>query len=493
MTLPGATTRINDQSSGVATGSDLLAVWAPVPMNADGVPRLYSNASDIYTAHGYSEGLEYCALHFQETGRPVLFVPLAIATDGAVSDVVVTGNTGTSVVSVTAGADGALAETDGILKVVTGGTIGTDQIELSLSLDGGRVYKRVLLGTANSYTIPYVGLTLAFAAGTLVAGDTAITWHSSAPLTDGTAIAAAKTKMAAQQLLTRRWLLIGDLTQATDATAIKAAVDGYETTDERYTLVKCALRDKLSSEASHAVAINVLATEFASVTSDPRIDLGYGRGAMLSPITGYKFRRSVQWADMLLAYKRDMRTTTWWKALGPVSSRLTCGFDLNDADGQPYEHDERTSQGAIAARFTCARTWGNGPVGAFIAKSLTRAEPNSVLVFTHNADVVNLYQTVVQQVTEEFAGATLVLQPADSQGRRFATAESLKEFETKVNSELARYLLSNIGGEGQRASVATWRAATGDDFGVVDAVFHGYGTLEVNGTIVRVATAVAVR
>jgi len=662
MTLPNATTRLSVQSGGLVTGSDLLVVWAPVPDLADNTPRYYSSSADILTAHGYSQGLDYCALHFQETNKPVLFIPLPIDTAGTVGRFDSSGNTGTSVVTCAVGSDGSLEETDGILKVATngGGTIGTSQIVLSLSCDGGRTYKPVKLGTASSYTIPNVGLVLSFAAGTLVAGDTVLTWHSTAPLAGSSDIAAAKILLANQTKLARRWFYLGDNSVSGDLTAIQSAVGTYETSNERYTLVKCSLRDRLpqaemstntvsmttanvtfaevgatgdtitrasgsfitdgflagdritvtgsssnnitdekitnvsalvltldtgdlaaegpvagvsitgktevqfdevgatgdtitlgnarnswladgfrsgdiltiagtaSNNGTTAVIDTVTATvitltsfdltdedigqdlititagetdaqaianldsAMSTISGDERMDLGYGRGSMLSPVTGWKFRRNVNWADNIAAYQRDMRTTTWWKDLGPLSGRIGAGFNLNDSTDQPYEHDERNTQGAIAAGFTCARTWGNGPAGAFIAKSLTRATTGTILTLTHNADVANLVQTIVQTTTENFAGQTLVLEPADENGKRVATTASLAKFESKVNKELARYVLSNIGGEGPRASVANWVAATDDDLGVADATLNGTCTLELNGTITQIATTVVV-
>jgi hypothetical protein len=237
-----------------------------------------------------------------------------------------------------------------------------------------------------------------------------------------------------------------------------------------------------------AQCVAALDAAMATVTGDQRVALAYGRGAMLSPITGWKLRRSSAWHNLLRAYQHDIATTTWNKSLGPLNN-----CDLTDADGNAYEHDERTDGGAISARFTCLRTFGNGPAGAFVAKDITRATDGSIMSLGHNADIVHLAQSIVQQTTEEFVGNTLVLNPADSLGKRTATASSLKVFEQKVNSELARYLLSNIGGEGQRASLAVWTAATDDDLGVADATLHGTLTLELNGTLTTIATIVGVK
>ena len=643
MSLPSASTRLQVQAGSAPSSTDLIAVWGCCVSNADNVPRLYSSTKAMTDAHGYCEAAEYVALHMQDAAKPVLFVPLAISTAGTVGRFNASGNTGSSVVSCAAGGSGALAETDGELTVITGGTIGTDQIVLGLSLDGGETVKPVRLGTASSYTIPNVGLVLSFAAGTLVAGDTALTWHSTAPLPDFTALAAALAVMGAQNRVTRSWLFVGDLTALNQGQGIQTQADAYETTWERYVYAKAQVRDRLpqaslsqvrarttgvfnttflevgatgdtitrsagsfvtdgfvagdtirvtgsasnnvsgvpasftatvitlnttdlanegpvadvvitseptltfdatgdtitrnrgswladgfrvgdsvtisgtvsnnvtktitalsatvmtfasglvnetigswgvsivtgETDAVHVAAMNAM---FATITSDPRVDLGLGRLRKLSPITGYSMRRPVQWADSIRSYQRDLAKTTWEKAYGALK-----GWSIEG------EHDERVDGGALDARFTCARTWSNGPDGAFIAMSVTRAEDGNILGMTHNAAVANLAQTVIQRVTEGWAGRTLVLNPPDSEGKRTAKKSSLAVLKSQANEELRRNLLSDVGGEGQRASGASWTPATDDDLGVANATLHGTVTLDLNGTIVHVATVVSVR
>lgn len=639
-TLPSASTRVSTQSGTAPVATDLIAVFAPVTTLADGVPRLYSSTEALVSAHGYSEGAEYAALHMQDTGKAVLLVPLPIGTAGVVKRQK-SMHTGTSAVTAAVGSDGALAEVKGILKVVTGGTVGTDQIRLSLSLDDGTSYKPVRLGTASSYTVPNIGITISFGAGTLVADDTVLEFDTSAPVFDSTGVTTGKTGMIAQQLGVRDWLFVGDVSTLALGQAIETAVNAYDTAASRYVRAKFQARDRkvlkssqqraalvgstqltfaevgatgdtitratgsfvtdgfqvgdyirVTGSASNnvsgkitgvtatvltldttdlaaevlasgghitaepaftfaattitrnrgswtaegfaigdtitiagstsndgtAVITNISATvitcsastftvgvdgscsmtvslteskaahvaandsTFASISTSEKVNIGHGRLTRLSPITGYTMRRPVQWADLIRGYQHDLKTTTWWKALGSLQ-----GWGIED------EHDERVDGGALNGRFTCARTWGNGPEGAFIAKSVTRAADGSILSMDHNVAVVNLARTVVQRTTEMFAGQTLVLKSPDTLGRRFATAASLKDLEAKVNRELQTNLLSNIGGEGQRASAAKWTAATDDDFGIADATLNGTLSLELNGTIVTIATNVEVK
>jgi len=639
MTLPNASTRLSSQAGVAPVSTDLCAVWAPCVTLADGVPRQYSNLSAALDAHGYCEGLEYAGLHLAGAGKPFLFVPLPIGTAGAIMRQESV-HTGTSKVTVAAGSDGVLADVEGRLKVTNGGTIGTDQILLSLSLDDNRSVTPVRLGTASSYVIPHVGMTVSFGAGTLVDGDEILVWRSKAPVIDSAGITTGLAAMIAQQRIVRSWVFVGDVSTLALAQAVEDAANAYETA-ERFIVAKAQLRDRRvikSSRQRHAmvgtptltfaevgatgdtitrdtgswvtdgfavgdwitvtgsVSNNVsgkitgvtatvltldttdLAAEtlvtasaggrvtgeasfvfatttitrntgswvtdgfavgdsvtiagsalndaeaavittltatvmtcsastfsaetigsctctisltesktahvaandalVASVTGSERVDLGHGRLKKNSPITGYNMRRPVQWADSIRSYVRDLSKTTWEKDYGPLE-----GWTL-DAD----EHDERVDGGAIDARFTCARTWGNGPTGAFIAESITRATDGSVLSLTHNMYVASLVQTIVQRRTEGFVGATLTLDPTTG----YATRDALAKLAAKVNGDLKRNSKSITPGDIPRWSSATWTPATDDVLNVPGAVMNGTCVLKINGTIFSVATSVEV-
>lgn len=638
MELPSATVRI-DQSAGAASvATKLLTVFGAVPLNADCVPWMVGNAGALYTENGYSPAADFVASYISETKKPVLFVPLPIAVPGVVGRFNTSGNTNTSAVSVAVGAYGSLDETDGAVRIKTGGVKGTDQIVFDLSLDGGRSWKEgIRLGTASTYTIPYVGLVITFGAGSLTAGQTVLTWKSTAPMWDNTGLTAGKVALQAQMLQTRGWLVIGDLVSSTVAGYVKTAVDAYETESDRYTVAKCSLKDRLpyavlshsstnmtgaptvvfadnggtgdtitrgagswASDGFHngcwirvasplntiqglcptltsaliltlgtlavtaettALAVitaetaltfvdggsgedqllrtsgswlsdgyrvgdsftitgsnlnNVTATitavtestinvvtatfaaevigantvtmvagqtkaqhliannaAFAAIADDPRVDLGHGRAFKLSPFLGFYLRRSVQWADTIRAFSHDVHVATWEKDLGALP-----GWSLEDPNGTLVEHDERIDSGALAAGFTCFRTWGNGPRGAFIARSVTRAAPNTVLSATENIVVANLAQTVAQMEGENTVGQSLVLNLDNT-----ATGASLATIKQRIDSALSRNLLANVENEGQRASLCYVTLASDDDLSGVDATLNGVITLVLLGKI----------
>jgi len=646
-TLPEATVTIDDEAGALAGGTDILTVLACVEHDDDITPRVFSSTKALLETHGYSPGVDYCAMHFEETGKPVIFVGLPKVTVGTIGRLDSSGNTGTSVISVAAGANGVLDQVDGILTVVTGGTIGTDQIVFDLSLDGGRTTKRVRLGLAASYALPYVGQTLSFAAGTLVAGNVALRWATTAPRWDQAGLADARDALAAQNKQSRSWLVVGDLLVAQDATDVVAEVNGYETENERFVYARAQVRDRKTQGALSKIRVNMvgsptltfaeiggtgdtitrsagswiadgfavgmvvtvagsvsnnvtgriatlsalvitldatdlavegpvssctvvgshglifaevggtgdtitrsggswladglavgdvvtvtgtasnnvsgaiaalsatvltfaatdLAAEeigshnvtisagendsqwvalvdsgFGAIDDKIRIDLGAGRGYKRSPITGWLFRRPVQWAASIREYQHDVQIPTWRKEDGPCD-----GWSLEDDEGNTVEHDERSDGGLLLARFTCFRSFSNGPAGAFIALSLTRAQEGSLLSRTHNMAVANVASSVTQAETENAIGQVLELNDNGT-----ATKASLRVLEDRVNSALAIALLQRKS-EGPRASAAAWKASTSDVLNVPEAELTGVLDLRLGATLEKIRTRVRIQ
>jgi hypothetical protein len=647
--LPNANVHVEATAAAPGAGLDTICVVSPCATSDDLVPRLFGSAQALYEQHGYCEGVEYGALHLAQTGKSILFVGVPIGTPGSVSRITSAGNSGSSVVSVAAGADGILAEHDGVLQCVAGGTIGTDQIRLQLSLDGGRTFTPIRLGVASSYVLPYVNATVSFGAGTLVAGDTIHEWHGSAPKWDSGDLADVFDNLAEQTKLFRSVLLCGDAPTKSAIDAYVSALNAYATSHDRFVYGRASLYDRFPQAsmskplgrltgnptltfaevggtgdtvtrssgswladgyaagdtatfagtagnnvsgviaslsgatitfgttdlAAEVVAVDTgvtsyayptltfaevggtgdtvtrnrgswitdgfrvgdtatfagtgsnnvagaiaglsaltltfgttdLAAEvvsmkdvtcvtnqtkaawmaeldaaFAAVDGQPRVDLSAGRGAVTSPFSGWLARRPAGWAASLREYSHDLHVATWRKDLGPT------GFDLYDDDNNLTEWDERVDGGAAsAARFTSFRSWGNGPRGAFIALSLTRAGDGQITSLTHNMAVVNDACNTVQVATENVVGRTLQLNDDGT-----ATTDSLAVISAEVNAALELELLRSRG-EGPRASKAVWTPNPADVYNVAEPLMTGSLDLNLNGTIHSVDTAVRIR
>lgn len=478
--LPNASVVIDDTLVAGAAGTGYLAIFACVSANDDGVPRVYGSTKGILDTHKYSRGASLAAHFIRDTRKPVVFVPLPITTAGAASGLDVTGVTGTSVVTVIAGADGIAEEAEAIVTVTKGGTIGVAGIEFTYSMNGGRDAKLVRLGTANNYTIPYFGARLNFAAGTLVAGDEVL-FTLTPPMWAAADLTAARVSMAAQQTHIRSAIAAEDC-DATDAADVLTEINAYETANERFVDARVSIVDRDPDTQTFAQWIAASSASYAAIEGR-RINLGAGRLWGRCPITGFMMRRPVQWAAVARQYQHDVQIPTWRKDDGPLS-----GWSFNDPlTGMPTEFDERVDAGALAARFTCARSWANGPNGPFIALDLTRAPEESLLSREHNMAVANLACTTVHSSTENAIGRVLTLKANGT-----ATEESLQALEAEVNASVAVVLLQ-ARLEGPRASYAVWRANRTDVLNVPSPTLTGVLDLRFGAALEHIDTSVAVQ
>ncbi len=251
-TIPDATVAISEDAGALAGGTGYCVIIAPVGKNADATPRVYSSRKGILAQHDYAPGVNYAAMHIEDTRKSVIFIGIPIAVVGVIGRVDGSGVTGSCVIGVTAGGYGALEEVDAIFVVTKAGTIGVAGVEGLLSLDGGTTWKTIRLGIGNTYAIEYFGLTLTFAAGTLAVSDV-FRFATTAPMWDADGITAAKAALCRQQLPTRSWMVIGDAPTHTEAGYVTTAVNAYETAKKRFTYARVQVRDRLPLAAMSRV------------------------------------------------------------------------------------------------------------------------------------------------------------------------------------------------------------------------------------------------
>ncbi len=156
--------------------------------------------NSLKTAVGSGPAVDLAALLIS-VGGTVLFMKAAQAVAGFVGAVTAFA-TGTSVVTVTGNPfDSYLVK----FKVVNGGTIATTGITFQVSLDAGRTYGPVIaLGTAVTYALTGTGITLAFAAGTTVAGES-VTFQCTEPVTSTTNVQACLVALEASPYAVTGW------------------------------------------------------------------------------------------------------------------------------------------------------------------------------------------------------------------------------------------------------------------------------------------------
>jgi hypothetical protein len=216
-------------AGGLASGTDSIAVLACSSTGPLNTPRFLQRSTSMISTFGYGDGTEFMTHYLKRVRKMGCFVRLPSTVAGAVEWSNKDSVTGTSVITASGA---AYKRVDLVWRVTTGGTIGTEGIFFEYSLNGGRTFFPARrLGTANSWAVPNVGITLAFAAGTLVVGDTFYA-RTSAPKWATADFAAARAALVALPQKFRAVLVIGDFNK-TEADALKTEIDAFATANKR--------------------------------------------------------------------------------------------------------------------------------------------------------------------------------------------------------------------------------------------------------------------
>lgn len=324
----------------------LLALVGPATAGPSLIPAAFGRVKDVISTFTGGPLVEAGAHAIERYGKPVVLIRTAASTAGLPGTLVISGVTGTSVVTITGVPND---DYELVWKAITGGTIGVAGITFQYSLDGGRNWSPVLaLGTANTYAIPGAGgLGLAFAAGTLIAGDN-VTSRTTAPAFTSAELGAGLDALAASQL---NWEIVQPV----------GPLDGncFDTLELK--LAAMAASGKYRAWSGGARMPNVAESEATYLTALTGIfgakaslygELSAGACKLTSSVTGRKYRRPT---SMVIAAREAASSEEINIAdinLGPLA-----GVSIRDDNGNPDEHDESLYPGLDDARFTVLRTW----------------------------------------------------------------------------------------------------------------------------------------
>jgi hypothetical protein len=342
--------------------------------------------------------------------------------------------------------------------VVSGGTIGTAGITFQVSLDAGRNYGPVLaLGTANSYAIPNAGITLSFAAGTLVTGAS-YTFSTTEPVPSTATIQAALNAFQASAYAIQgvgSVHIVGAQTGA-NATTIQGYLDTLAT-GYVYTRAFMTARDAspaalwggtAETESTWMAAIQ---TDYSAVAAR-RLCVGAAFWNQPSAFpnvssTGASvYRRPITWQ----AAARQV-TVPPQRHIGRVKDGSLSGVVVNPTsdptDGFIY-HDERLNpgldyiiNGGSGGRFMSTMT-RTGLPGVYITNPLTMAPLGSDFFLMPLGNVMDVFSGIVhtvgqQQVDDDVrlnANGTIYENDARSIESAIAAAANAAMFSTKMIS-----------------------------------------------------------
>jgi len=384
---------------------------------------------NIQTSLGYGPLPEAAALSVL-AGGVVLCIKTTQNAAGTAEAVTFTG-TGSSVITVTLdGTVGAFDDYYVYFKVITGGTRGSAGITFQISLDAGRNFgPTIALGTATTYAIPNTGITLNFAAGTLVANDVA-KFATTAPSFATGGVQSALNAFAASQYAIAgvgSMHLVGGTSSTAgtqqgcsgaDATTIQGYMDTLATGYIFSRLILSA-RDAHQpvayggageTDATWAAAV---ATDYSAVSAKRicacagyyNMPTAFPNAAAGSP----RYRRPLAWA---LAARQV--TIPPQRHAGRVRdgalAQIVVDPTNDPKDGFVY-HDERVSPSLDAARFTSARTRFKKQ-GFFIVNPNLMSPSGSDFTILPRGNVMDVACDIVHEAGEEEINDDVRLNPS---------------------------------------------------------------------------------
>ena len=340
--------------------------------------------------------------------------------------------TGTSVMTVTLDStNGAWDDFYVSFKVVTGGTIGTGPIYFQLSGDAGRTYGPVLsLGTATTYAIPNTGITLNFAAGTLVTGDVA-QFSTIGPAWSDSGIQSCLTAIQNGPYAGTGWgsgHIVG-VSAGSDATAFGGASTGYmEVLATNYVFARTFVSARDASPPvqwggtgeTESTWIASLQSDYSAVSAK-RVCPSAGHYNMPSAYPNSvwgapRFRRPLSWA----AAARQV-TAPPQRHIGRVRDgalgTIVVSPTTDPLDGFIY-HDESINggldylfSGTGTARFMCATTRKPNLPGFYITDPLLASPIGSDFFILPLGNVMDVACGIAHQIGQQNIDSDVRLNP----------------------------------------------------------------------------------
>lgn len=367
------------------TGLKAFAVAGVASAGTANTPAAYARTKDVVAAFGSGPLVQLACHMIKVTGKPVVCVKTGNTTVGTHTDIVVTGVTGTSVVTITSGDTNPDDDYEPYLKVITGGTIGVAGIVLQWSLDGGRTLSaNTALGTATSFVFPNSGgIGYSFAAGTLVAGDV-VTSLAKAPNFSSGEITSACNALFSYGGAWEALMVAGPL----DDTLFDAIELAFASKPEKWFCGQFRMPTAGESDATYQAAFN---TAF-SADATTRGGVCFGSCELTSAVDGKKYRRPSLYPVAAQLYRISEEEDAAKPDLGALP-----GVSITDQNGNPKHHDELINPGADDLRAITLRTFEDGtPNGVYITNPRLLSAGGSDFEFIQHRRVMALARAALR-------------------------------------------------------------------------------------------------
>lgn len=405
-------------------GDPILVFVGPTTAGTVNQPAAFGRTKDLAAAFGYGPTVQAACHYIATYKRPAIIVKTAATVAATADTIVVSGITGTSVVTATA-ASSANDDYDLKFTIVNGGTIGVTGITYTESRDGGLTTSAVkALGVATTILPTNAGgVGFALGVGTLVAGDTA-TLRTHAPTWNSADIGAA---LAALAVTTYSWE-IAHLVGPIDATTFAAIGTAWGSMPEKTWIGNTRVPNAGESEATYLAALNTI---FSSLSTSFGC-LCAGAAKIASGLDFNLYRRPVSHA--VAAYAQSVSAEI---DLAQIDLGALTGVQIRTTNGNVDEHDESANPGLDDARFTVLRTV-DGEQGVFINNARIFSTTGSDFEFLQHRRVFNIFKRALRIYFQRRLSKPVVVNNETG----FILEEEAVEIESGASSILADLLLN---------------------------------------------------
>ena len=377
MTVPNAQIDKVDGNTGVVRpGADgICAVLAPSSAGTANQPASYSKGADVATDFGKGLLPEYVAWMMQFTQKSAVVVKTAASVAAVIGAITAVAN-GTSAITATGT---PVDDYKVIVKFIVGATIGVTGATYQYTLDDGVNWSPVTaLGVATSIVLGTSGVTVNFAAGTVLADQTS-TFATTAARMNNADLVAALEALRLTSLPFEHIMVAGPL----DATMLAtiAAWRALRDSDGRFYSWSSNTRPANAGE-SEATYLAAMVAIFGN-SADTFGLLHAGSFDCASPLTGLLQQRDACLAITTRSLSVDLSVMASRVSDGPLS-----GVAIKDSRGNPKYHDEMLSPGFDAARFSVLRSIDGYP-GTYVNLPTVFSGAGSDYVFFPHCRVMN--------------------------------------------------------------------------------------------------------
>jgi hypothetical protein len=412
MTIPYVKNTILDGAGGaLALGSELHVKIGVATSGDEETFAIYTSPDAIETEFVSGPLAEAGASFIANTGLPVALIRIAdsAVTDGTLSAITKVGDHAGPTISNNSTAANDAYEL--LVEIVLGGAVATATFKYSL--DGGDTWSATIV-TAATVNLTGSGISLAFAAGTYVAGNQ-YSATTTAPTYSADGLADALDVAFASSSAFRFVHIIGYASAAsgtaTSAAAVQTIMNAKTTSAYKYTYALIEAADDTDANID---------TALASVSAN-RVACAAGFVEQISTLTQRLYRRHCAWPACEEIMRRPISVDAGFFAdgFGAVSSVTS------------IERDEFKTPLLDAARCITMRTWV-GRQGFYITRGRMLATTGSDFADVVRRQVMDVACAISYDALLNFVNADLLLNAANGK----VTEEEAQSIEAFVLGKL---------------------------------------------------------